>query len=76
MTSLLTTEVTAEFLSMSAGTLRWWRSVGRGPQFVRCGGAVRYRPEDLKAWLDSNTIEPSENKKAYTVTAGLGGTGR
>jgi len=40
MTSLLKTEVAAEFLSMSEGTLRWWRSVGRGPQFIKCGKVI------------------------------------
>ena len=69
MGNLLKTEVAAEFLDMSPGTLRWWRSIGRGPQFVKCGGAVRYRPEDLKSWLDSNTIKPEENKRGHTASA-------
>ena len=69
MTSLLTTEVTAEFLSMSEGTLRWWRSIGRGPQFIKCGGAVRYRLEDLEAWLNANTIKPENNKGIHTASA-------
>ena len=68
MTSLLTTQVTAEFLSMSEGTLRWWRSIGRGPQFIRCGKAVRYRVGDLEAWIDANTIKPENNKGVHTAT--------
>jgi len=70
MGNLLKTEVAAEFLDMSPGTLRWWRSIGRGPQFIRCGSAVRYRPEDLEAWLNANTIKPEENRRMTTATAG------
>ena len=63
MGNLLKTEVAAKFLGMSPGTLRWWRSIGRGPQFVKCGGAVRYRAEDITAWIDLNTVKPEEGKK-------------
>ncbi|MCB7128410.1 MAG: helix-turn-helix domain-containing protein [Candidatus Brocadiales bacterium] len=58
MASLLKTEAAADFLSMSPGTLRWWRSIGRGPPFVKCGDAVRYRAEDLEAWVSSRVVKP------------------
>lgn len=58
MGNLLKTEVAAEFLDMSPGTLRWWRSTGKGPQFVKCGGAVRYRTEDLEEWVASRIVKP------------------
>ena len=61
MTSLLTTEVTAKFLDMSPGTLRWWRSIGKGPPFVKCGEAVRYKIEDLEEWIQSRTVKPERN---------------
>lgn len=32
-------------------TLRKWRCTGRGPVFVKAGRSVRYRPEDVEAWL-------------------------
>jgi len=58
MTSLLKTEAAAHFLSMSPGTLRWWRSVGKGPPFTKCGTAVRYRAEDLEDWISSRLVRP------------------
>ena len=40
-------------LPCSIHTLRWWRRIGRGPAFVRIGGRVFYRPEDIESWLAS-----------------------
>ena len=38
-------------------TLDNWRSQGRGPRFIRVGRLVRYRLEDLEAYLESRTVE-------------------
>ena len=43
----------AEYLNMSVGTLRRWRLFRRGPKFVKIGCAVRYKREDVDAWLSS-----------------------
>ena len=51
---LLNTEEAAYLLRLSPNTLRRKRCEGTGPRFVRLGSArnaVRYRPEDLEAWL-------------------------
>jgi hypothetical protein len=40
-------------LHVKPGTLRKWRLLGRGPEFVRVGRSVRYRVDDVEAWLDS-----------------------
>ena len=64
MTSLLKTELAAEVLNMSPGTLRWWRSIGKGPPFVKCGEAVRYRAEDLEEWVASRIVTP-ERESIY-----------
>jgi hypothetical protein len=40
-------------LPCSIHTLRWWRRIGRGPAFIRIGGRVYYRPEDIDAFLDA-----------------------
>ncbi|WP_159717330.1 helix-turn-helix transcriptional regulator [Actinomyces marmotae] len=51
---LLNAAQAAEFLSIKPGTLRTWRSQGRGPACVMISSrAVRYRVEDLKAWADA-----------------------
>ncbi|MGL6213682.1 helix-turn-helix domain-containing protein [Billgrantia desiderata] len=49
---LLTSEEAAGFLGLSAKTLATWRSTGRHAlTFVKVGGRVRYRRQDLEAWL-------------------------
>mgnify|MGYP001203675018 CR=1 FL=1 len=57
----LTTSQAAEILGLSAKTLANWRVSGKGPEFHRLGGAVRYHPNDLNAWVErgkrSNTSQ-------------------
>ena len=47
----LTEEEVAEQLHVSVASLRRWRLARRGPQFIKVGSLVRYRPEDLESWL-------------------------
>ncbi|MCW5976676.1 MAG: helix-turn-helix domain-containing protein [Bryobacteraceae bacterium] len=48
---LLNEHEVANSCSISVLTLRKWRSQKRGPQFVKIGALVRYRPEDVDAWI-------------------------
>lgn len=61
--STLRVKEAASRLGLSASTLNKWRTQGRGPQFVKLGRAVCYRPADLDAWvndqLKSSTSEYS-----------------
>jgi excisionase family DNA binding protein len=57
---LLTPQEAADHLAMPHGTLRQWRYHGKGPTFVRVGRHVRYRLEDLDAFLDANAVEPQD----------------
>lgn len=41
---------------LSVATLNTWRTLGRGPKFVRVGRLIRYRVSDLDAWLQSRTV--------------------
>ena len=47
----------AAVLSVSVKALQAWRYRGGGPAFLRLGRAVRYRPEDVDAWLEANTFK-------------------
>lgn len=53
MKKLLTTEQLADRWSMSAGTLKNWRSLGKGPAFIKHGKSkqgkelVRYDIKDV-----------------------------
>lgn len=37
-------------------TLANWRSQGSGPPFVKVGGAILYKYDDLNAWEQENTV--------------------
>lgn len=54
---LLTTAELAERLKVSVATVRRWRHNGKGPSYVRLShNDVRYRLEDVDAFLKSQTI--------------------
>lgn len=50
---LATRQQVAEYTQTSVPTLARWAGEGKGPKFVRLGGAVRYRREDVLAWIES-----------------------
>ena len=41
----------AQILNLEVATLRRWRWSGRGPRYVKLGGAVRYDPTVLRSYL-------------------------
>ena len=55
----------AEYIGMSQSFLRQDRMNGyrdgrtRGPDFVKVGRSIRYRHEDLEAWLSKHVIHSS-----------------
>lgn len=48
---LLSIEDVAEFLGVPVNTLYTWRKTGKGPAGFRVGKYVRYRPDDVDAWI-------------------------
>jgi hypothetical protein len=54
MPILLNTRQAAERCCLSPRTLEKRRVTGGGPLFIRLGGAVRYRLEDLDSWIAAN----------------------
>ena len=50
---LLTRPEAAEYLRLSDKTLSRWAWAGRGPRFVKIGGAVRYDLADLDAFIEA-----------------------
>ena len=53
MSNLMTETEVAKRLNVSLASVRRWRLERRGPAFVKVGALVRYRPEDLDAWLSA-----------------------
>ncbi|ADP79352.1 helix-turn-helix transcriptional regulator [Pseudofrankia inefficax] len=41
----------AEYLGVPVNTIYKWRTTGEGPTGLRIGRHVRYRREDVTAWL-------------------------
>ncbi len=50
---LLNEKELSQLFRVSIGTLRFWRTIGRGPRYRKVGQSVRYAPSDIFAWLDS-----------------------
>jgi predicted DNA-binding transcriptional regulator AlpA len=57
---LLTSDEAALVLGIPVATLRTWRSRrrGYGPRAVQVGGSIRYRLDDLLAWIEAHTETP------------------
>lgn len=48
----------AAYFRASPGRLANLRSAGLGPKYVKVGSSVRYRAEDVEAYLAANTVQP------------------
>lgn len=57
MDKLLTPKETSKFLGVREITLAIWRSEGKGPNYIKVGGSVRYSLLELKCYLTKNTIK-------------------
>ena len=57
--TLLTTRETAAYIRVSKATLDVWRSLRRGPSYLKIGHKVVYRKSDLDEFLDEARVCPS-----------------
>jgi predicted DNA-binding transcriptional regulator AlpA len=51
--TLLNEHDVARITGLSVASVRRWRLLRQGPKYMKIGSAVRYKPEDLVAWLKS-----------------------
>ena len=51
--ALFTEHDVARITGLSVATVRRWRLLRQGPKYLKIGAAVRYKPEDIAAWLQS-----------------------
>ncbi len=49
--AMMKTAEAAHYLGLAVSTLNKWRCDGDGPKFLKLGRAVRYRREDLDAFV-------------------------
>jgi predicted DNA-binding transcriptional regulator AlpA len=54
---LLTAGMLSDEIQVPTATLAQWRYRSEGPPFVRLGRHVRYRREDVDAWLAASAVE-------------------
>lgn len=43
----------ARITGLSVASVRRWRLIRQGPRYLKLGSSVRYRAEDIQAWLES-----------------------
>jgi excisionase family DNA binding protein len=60
VSKLLTPKQVAELLQVAEQSLAKWRMTGVKLPFVKVGSAVRYRLEDVEAFLDKQTVGASK----------------
>lgn len=48
---LLTESDAAKYLTLKPNTLARWRWAGKGPRFIKIGGAIRYDAAELEGFL-------------------------
>lgn len=50
---LLGVENVAEFLDVPKMTVYHWRATGYGPKGIKVGRYIRYRPADVRSWVEN-----------------------
>jgi len=51
--TLLNEHDVARIAGLSVASVRRWRLLRQGPKYLKLGSAVRYKAEDVSAWLAS-----------------------
>lgn len=59
----MNTQGAAAYLGLRPATLNNWRQIGKGPRFLRIGGRVLYRKNDLDSYLETRTFETTDTRK-------------
>jgi len=52
----LSPEQVAALLDVKVGTLAAWRCQKRGPAFYRLNAVIRYKREDVDAWVEAQRV--------------------
>jgi len=56
---MITRRQLAEYLGMTEPALSMMVNRRQGPKFIRLGRSIRYRREDVLAWLDARVVDPA-----------------
>lgn len=63
LATVLDERESARYLGYSTAALRLWRRSGRGPAFIQHNRSIRYRLEDLEAWLALHRVETRDARR-------------
>jgi predicted DNA-binding transcriptional regulator AlpA len=66
--TLLNEHDVARITVLSVASVRRWRLLRKGPKYIKIGAAVRYRREDLDAWLASRPTGGSGTQLAASCS--------
>jgi len=53
LAELLNEHDVARITGLSVASVRRWRLLKQGPKFIKISASVRYRAEDVRAWLET-----------------------
>ena len=67
---LLTIQEVSTYLGIPVATLYQWRYQGTGPRVARMGRHLRYRIEDVDAWVNARSSVGSAAGSVEPVGAG------
>ncbi len=65
----LRTKEAAEFLSLSARTLKKHRTYGTGPAYRKLGGRVVYSVNELEAWAERGAVTSTSDPRGSVLPA-------
>lgn len=57
----LNTHEAASRLGLRPGTLEIWRSLGKGPRYLKIGRRVFYEQEDIEAFAKAHMVETEDS---------------
>ena len=63
---MLDTAGAARYIGLSKSTLEKMRVVGNSPPYYKYARVVRYRPQDLDAWLSERRVFSTSEKRGVT----------
>jgi hypothetical protein len=64
---LLDAKAAAKILNASPKTLEGWRWKNLGPEWIKLGRVVRYRPSAIEAYLDAATRTPRQPHRGHAA---------
>ena len=62
--TLLNEHDVARITGLSVASVRRWRLLRQGPKYLKLGASVRYRAEDIAAWLESRPSGGGQQREA------------